>query len=97
MEGTHLPLNVWYRAMYLILASSKGISAGSSKGISALNLSKQLDLQYRTTWHLAHRIRTMLGSGDQTPLDGLVDADEINNRQQAHPISRARLTRSCLT
>jgi transposase-like protein len=68
MEGTHLPLNVWYHAMYLILASSKGIST--------LNLSKQLGLQYRTVWHLCHRIRAMLESGDKTPLTGLIEADE---------------------
>jgi transposase-like protein len=68
MEGTHLPLNVWYRAMYLILSSSKGISA--------LNLSQQLELQYRTVWHLCHRIRAMLDSGDKTPLAGLIEADE---------------------
>lgn len=66
MEGTHLPLNVWYHAMYLILASSKGISA--------LNLSQQLGLQYRTVWHLCHRIRAMLESGDKTPLAALIEA-----------------------
>jgi hypothetical protein len=33
MEGTHLSLNVSFHAMYLILSSSKGISA--------LNLSQQ--------------------------------------------------------
>lgn len=68
MHGTHLPLPVWYAAMYLILASSKGISA--------VKLGEQLGVQYRTAWHLGHRIRAMLASGEKPPLAGLVEADE---------------------
>jgi transposase-like protein len=45
MHGTHLPLDVWYLGMYLILASSKRISA--------VKLGEQLGVQYRTAWHLA--------------------------------------------
>ena len=68
MHGTHLPLHVWYLGMYLILASSKGISA--------VKLGEQLGVQYRTAWHLAHRIRAMLASGDKPYLSGIVEADE---------------------
>lgn len=68
MHGTHLPLHVWYLAMYLILASSKGISA--------VKLGEQLGVQYRTAWHLGHRIRAMLASGEKLPLSGIVEADE---------------------
>lgn len=68
MHGTHLPLSVWYLAMYLILASSKGISA--------VKLGEQLGVQYRTAWHLGHRIRAMLASGEKPILSGLVEADE---------------------
>lgn len=68
MEGTRLPLSTWYLAMYLILASSKGMSARK--------LSEHLGLQYRTAWHLAHRIRAMLASGEESPLGGIVEVDE---------------------
>lgn len=68
MEGTRLPLSTWYLAMYLMLSSSKGVSAKK--------LGEQLGLQYRTAWHLAHRIRAMLASGEQAPLAGIVEADE---------------------
>ncbi len=68
MHGTHLPLHVWYLGMYLILASSKGISA--------VKLGEQLGIQYRTAWHLAHRIRAMFASGEKPVLSGLVEADE---------------------
>jgi transposase-like protein len=51
MHGTHLPLRTWLIAMWLMSASSKGISS--------LKLAEWLGLQHRTTWHLAHRIRAM--------------------------------------
>jgi transposase-like protein len=50
MEGSHLPIRTWLMA-FAILCSSK-------KGVSALQLQRQLGLgSYRTAWHLCHRIR----------------------------------------
>ena len=68
MEGTHLPLHVWYLAMYLMLSTAKPISA--------MSLSRQMGIQYRTCWHLLHRLRAMLASGAALPLAGIVEADE---------------------
>ncbi|CAL1242058.1 IS1595 family transposase [Candidatus Methylocalor cossyra] len=67
MHKTHLPLATWIIAAYLI--------ATSSKGLSSLKLSQILGLQYRTTWHLAHRIRAMM---DDMPdlMRGIVELDE---------------------
>ena len=31
MHGSHLPLHLWYRAMYLTLAFTKGISSGPTR------------------------------------------------------------------
>ena len=42
MEGTHLPLRTWFGAIFLM--------ATSSNGISAMVLSRQLDLGYKTAW-----------------------------------------------
>lgn len=67
MHGTHLPPATWIIAMYLI--------ASSSKGISSLKLASLLGLQYRTTWHLTHRIRAMMDS-DPALLKGIVELDE---------------------
>ena len=80
LEGTHLPLRVWYLAMYLMLSTAKPISA--------MSLSTQLGIQYRTCWHLLHRLRAMLAAGEKLPLAGLVEADETyvsgkaSNRQK---------------
>jgi transposase-like protein len=67
MHKTHLPICTWIIAAYLI--------ATSSKGMSSLKLASLLGLQYRTTWHLTHRIRAMMDS-DPGLLRGIVELDE---------------------
>jgi transposase-like protein len=67
MHQTHLPFCTWIIAAYLI--------ATSSKGISSLKLASLLGLQYRTTWHLTHRIRAMMES-EPDLLRGIVELDE---------------------
>lgn len=63
MEGSHLPIRTWLMA-FAILCSSK-------KGVSALQLQRQLGLgSYRTAWHLCHRIRFAMS---QNPLKGLLE------------------------
>jgi transposase-like protein len=50
MEDTHLPLSTWAKAFHMM--------AASKKGVSALQLQRELGLgSYKTAWHLAHRIR----------------------------------------
>jgi transposase-like protein len=70
MEDSHLPIRTWLMA-FAILCSAK-------KGVSALQLQRQLDLgSYRTAWHLCHRIRHAMS---KEPLAGLlkgtVEVDE---------------------
>ncbi len=83
MEGSHLPLSIWYMAMYLMLSTAKPISA--------MSLSRQLGIQYRTCWHILHRLRAMLEGGDSLPLSGIIEADETyvggkaKNRQKHRP------------
>ncbi len=67
MERTHLPLPTWFMAIYLI--------ATSSKGVSAMVISRQLGISYKTAWILCHRIRQLLADDDST-LRGIVEVDE---------------------
>ena len=67
MHKTHLPIRTWIIATYLL--------ATSSKGVSSLRLASWLGLQYRTTWHLTHRIRAMMDSSPDM-LRGIVELDE---------------------
>ena len=68
MEDSRLPLRVWYLAMYLVLASSKGISS--------VKLAEHLGITQKSAWFLGHRIRALLASGEKLPLSGIVEADE---------------------
>jgi transposase-like protein len=62
LEQSHLPIRTWLMA-FAILCSAK-------KGVSALQLQRQLELgSYRTAWHLCHRIRHAMS---QEPLVGLL-------------------------
>jgi transposase-like protein len=82
LEGSHLPLRHWYLAMYLMLSTAKPISAAS--------LSKHLGVQYRTCWHVLHRLRAMLAGGEGLPLSGVVEADETYVGGKARNLQKHR-------
>jgi transposase-like protein len=72
-NDTHLPLTKWFMAIAMICEAKKGMSA--------LQLQRHLGVNYRTAWHLAHRIREAMQdgsllSGEVTVLTGVVEADE---------------------
>src|SRR6266481_4957482 len=64
-NDTHLPLTKWFRAIALICEAKKGVSAKQ--------LERHLGVNYRTAWHLAHRIREAMQDGGL--LSGVVEAD----------------------
>src|SRR3989442_15423972 len=66
-NDTHLPLTKWFLAIALICEAKKGISAKQ--------LERHLGVNYRTAWHLAHRVRSAMQEGD-FQLTGEVEADE---------------------
>jgi transposase-like protein len=69
-EDSHLPLRKWLMA-FALLCSAK-------KGISALQLQRELDIgSYRTAWHLAHRIRHAMSREPLSSLlKGIIEVDE---------------------
>lgn len=68
-EGSKLPLRTWYAAIWLCTTSSKGISS--------LNLSKQLGITQKSAWFVLSRVRTMLADNDPNMLlSGVVEIDE---------------------
>jgi len=67
MHGTKRPVQDWIYAIYSVLTARKGVSA--------MQLSKELGVQYRTAWHMLHRIREACGNGDFT-LANVVEVDE---------------------
>lgn len=71
-EHARMPLHKMLQAVHLMISSKKGISAHQ--------LARTLEVQYKTAWFLAHRIREAMRSGDlATPFGsngGAVEVDE---------------------
>ena len=66
-ERSHVPLNKWVYAMYLVVTARKGISS--------LQLSKEIGVTQKTAWFMLARLREACG-GDSDTLRGIVEVDE---------------------
>ncbi len=64
---SHVPLQKWLYAMYLLETSRKGISS--------IQLSKQLGVRQATAWFMLHRLREACDVVAE-PLEGTVEVDE---------------------
>ena len=70
-EHARMPLTKMLQAVHLIISSKKGISSHQ--------LSRVLEVQYKSAWFLSHRIREAMRSGDLAPFGaggGAVEVDE---------------------
>lgn len=70
-EHARMPLHKMLQAVHLMISSKKGISAHQ--------LHRTLEVQYKSAWFLAHRIREAMRSGDLAPFGsdgGVVEIDE---------------------
>jgi transposase-like protein len=70
-ESCHIPLHKCLQAVHLI--------ASSKKGISSHQLHRTLEIQYKSAWFLAHRIREAMRDGKLAPMGGngkIVESDE---------------------
>ena len=66
-DNTKIKLQKWFIAIYLITTHSKGISS--------VQLAKDLNVTQKTAWFMLHRIRNCFGISDE-PLEGEVEVDE---------------------
>jgi transposase-like protein len=85
MERSHIPLNKWLMAFYLLNASKKGMSAHQ--------LHRALRLDYKSAWFMCHRIREAMRAGNLGPLGGggmIVEADETYYGPVDKPQPRSR-------
>lgn len=68
-EDSKIPLRKWFAAIYLITSHRKGISS--------IQLSKDIGVQQKTAWFLLHRIRHTFGLDySSEKLSGVCEADE---------------------
>ena len=67
-ERSHIPLHKWLYAMYLLVTARKGISS--------LQLAKQIGVTQKSAWFMLQRLREACGN-DPTVLRGFVEIDEM--------------------
>jgi len=67
-HASNIPLTTWFPAMYIITAHKKGISS--------IQLAKDLGVTQKTAWFMLHRIRESLKDKNSTLLGGTVEVDE---------------------
>ena len=77
-EGSHIKLNKWVIAIYIMCASKKGVSA--------LQLKRMMEpITYKSAWFMCHRIRHAMTQGPMTELlNGTVEVDETYIGGKAH-------------
>jgi transposase-like protein len=67
--STKLDLTVWFRAMFHMTQTKQGISA--------LELSRRLDVNYNTAWKMHHKLRQVMLERELVhPLEGRVEMDD---------------------
>jgi transposase-like protein len=67
-DNTKIELQKWFLAIYIVTSHKKGISS--------LQLSKDIDVTQKTAWFMLQRIRNCFGISDNDQLDNDVEIDE---------------------
>ena len=67
-HDSKIPLQKWFAAIYLITSHKKGISS--------LQLHRDLGVTQKTAWFMLHRVRHTLMIKSEEKLTGIIEADE---------------------
>ena len=69
VEGTKIPFRTWFMGISIV--------CDAKKGLSALQLERNLSLSYETAWTMCHRLRDFMAIENQyNKLDEIVEMDE---------------------
>lgn len=65
---THIRLRKWFMAIFIVL--------NAKKGVSSLQLRRELKISQECCWHMVHRIREAMREGSTDLFKGVVQMDE---------------------
>ena len=69
LHRSHVRLTIWFLAFYLVCYDKRGVSA--------VQLSHQVGVTYKTAWYMLKRIRTAMGQRDAMhKLEGIIEFDD---------------------
>ena len=81
-ENSKIPLSTWIASIFVITAHKKGISS--------LQLSRDVGITQKTAWFVLHRIRYIMDEPNPEPLDQIVELDETYTGGKFALMNRAR-------
>jgi transposase-like protein len=67
-ENSNVPLKTWFEVLWQML--------NSKKGVSALQIQRQIGRSYPTAWYMCHRLRAGMQDPQFMKLMGIVEIDE---------------------
>lgn len=67
-ENSNVPLKTWFEVLWQML--------NSKKGVSALQIQRQIGRSYPTAWYMCHRLRAGMQDANFLKLMGIVEVDE---------------------
>ncbi|OON99222.1 MAG: hypothetical protein ATN35_01735 [Epulopiscium sp. Nele67-Bin004] len=67
-ENSKISLKKWFVAIFLL--------STTKKGISSIQLSKELGITQKSAWYMIHRIREAVIGESQNKLNGIIEVDE---------------------
>jgi transposase-like zinc ribbon protein len=93
-DKSHLPLPVWFQAVALIV--------NAKKSVSAKQMQRDLGVNYRTAWHLKHRIREAMQSegglfSGTVEMDATYVGGKYDRRRSAPTTTRRRPSPACFS
>jgi transposase-like protein len=90
-ERSHIPLDKWILAIYLMVTARKGISS--------LQISKELSIRQKSAWFMMHRIRAAMGTREGEMLRGIIEVDETyvgGKETNKHECDKLNAGRGCV-
>lgn len=88
-EESRMPLRKWFVCIYLVTSNSKGLSS--------VQLAKQVGITQKTAWFVLHRLREVADNSFGGMFQGICEADTTHigerytNQTPGNPTRRTRL------